>query len=86
MEEIDVMCEHCQWMGKHILQHMRHNKSCMKKTDMEQLRKKVEQEKRIKKKQYYQDHKIERQQYQKKYEREHKRERKQQIHVWRNPI
>ena len=57
MEEGNIMCIHCQWKGKHLLHHLKHNQSCMKKTDVEQLRKQVKQEKRIKKTKYDNDHK-----------------------------
>ena len=63
MEERNIMCIHCEWKGKHLLQHLKHNQSCMKKTDMEQLRKQVEQEKKIKKTKYDNDHKDKKKEY-----------------------
>ena len=50
------ICDHCGWNGKHILQHVRYNKSCMDKTDMDDLRKKVKEQNRLTKKLYDQEH------------------------------
>ena len=54
MENMDIdankyVCEHCEWKGKSILQHMKYNQSCQDKTDMVLLRKSVK-EKAIQKK------------------------------------
>ena len=78
-------CEHCGWTGKHILQHMRHNKSYMEKTDMDELRHRIKEihrgekrkyqanynkEHKEEKRGYYKEHKKEKREYQAKYDEE----------------
>ena len=58
-------CEHCTWCGKNILQHMRYNNNCMKKTDMTVLRQKVKEKNQHKKRKY-----------QKMYDEDHREQKK----------
>ena len=51
-EKNEQICEHCDWSGKHLLHHLRHNNSCREKTDIEMLKLKVGKEKEERKREY----------------------------------
>ena len=74
MEKKDK-CEHCGWEGKHILLHMRHARLCMEKTDMNQLRQEVEQQKQSKKRKYDKDHYKKQKQKKKQYYETHREDK-----------
>mgnify|MGYP003312943009 CR=1 FL=1 len=83
MDSMDVdtekyACEHCEWKGKSILQHLRYHPNCKEKTDLELLRKVVQEKNKQKKvnyqRQYDLQHRQEKVNYQRQYNSQHRQE------------
>mgnify|MGYP003323885904 CR=1 FL=1 len=86
-----VNCKHCGWIGKHLLHHLRHNKLCMQKEDVNELRRKNEEKRKFRKrkyqnvynqehkeqnKKYYQENREVKINYQKEYDEKNKKKRR----------
>ena len=74
-------CEHCEWKGKSILQHLRYHPNCKEKTDLEVLRKVVQEKNKQKRvsyqRQYDSQHRQEKVDYQRQYDSQHRQEKRQ---------
>ena len=66
-------CKHCGWIGKHLLQHLRHSKICKQMEDVNELRRQNEEKRKTRKRKYCKAYDLERKEKKKQYYQENKK-------------